>query len=1263
MASINRGDNTGAFGCNFLKIYLNNPNNLYIQKAVFQINGNLEKEFIDPKFPLKINFTGEETELLCQVNHCKLALWDESGRRRTAEGKFTFFVKENNIKSPDTPDYVYDDVEEDNSICFDLEDAEFAAEFVVNATPSKLSEIQIDVPILTADNIIDGRNIHTFVDENGNLVISADLDTEVDWSNITGKPTINGMPLEGNVEIHFEGDIPNADWNATEGPAEILNKPKFAQVAYTGNYNDIVGAPKPITKVSQLENDAGYLNNISLDDYYTKEQTEDLIQNNPQINLINGRIDNLEQEHGHDVNLLDAKIDTKLDAQTYNDEIILKADTQYVNDKLAQKLDSRLLGKGNLSISQNNVLLNTFSANAQTDMSINIDVPEKVSQLQNDLNFITAEQVDLNNFVTKTEYDNDKKDNATIDDIGTGILTILSNYNPIGTFNANSKQNKSINLTIPEKLSDLNNDIDLVTQDDLTNINENIENIQANLDEIPNELDALQVQVDNKVTIEPGKTLISQAEIDRLSQLHDYDDTEVRSLIDKNAADIEQINSTLPNKVDVETGKGLSTNDYTTEDKNTLQETYETSIKNQSAITRLDSRVTVNENTLTQHTSDLNKLNTNLSNEAQQRQDKDNELQEQIEALTAKSSVADIVATDHDLSIYDTSKLKTGDVICVIKDEAHADTTSYYRWDGSTFLFVGSEGEYYTKSTADNIFVRKSQTINGHALQQDLVLTPQDIKALPDTTVIGDGIVTIQKNGETITTFSLNQVENRAVNIEIPVNTSDLNNDEQFVTRDVMFSYIGDVPEDNNLQDQVDAANEAIDHNSTRIDTLQNLITGSLEGLPEVALTGSYNDLKDKPTIPDKVSQLENDLGYITSAEVEAGYVKPEDLPTKVSQFENDRGYVTNNAIGRGILTLQINSHEVGTWMANEKDNFTWNIPVDGELSTTSTLPVENNIITNEVIRVDESAVHKTGNETVNDTKTFENVILQKGTAPTMPTEDNSTNIATTAYVKNQDYCTNTEAVHKAGTETITGNKTFTGDVSLNTATGVTLEPADNSKNLATTEYVKSQDYCTNSEAVHKFGDEVIQGDKTFNDTTTFVGITQLSRYTHVPTPVENNPELDFIDLVVNIEFVNNKIQTVNDRIDNEVQTLNTTITNNIQTVNNTISSVQTTLQNNINNLTQTVTTNKNELDADIMSINGQISTINSNINTINTNITEINETHYTKQETYTQQEVDNLLTQRDNTISQLQQLITQMQTQITSLEERITALEPTEEP
>ena len=46
--------------------------------------------------------------------------------------------------------------------------------------------------------------------------------------------------------------------------------------------------------------------------------------------------------------------------------------------------------------------------------------------------------------------------------------------------------------------------------------------------------------------------------------------------------------------------------------------------------------------------------------------------------------------------------------------------------------------------------------------------------------------------------------------------------------------------------------------------------------------------------------------------------------------------------------------------------------------------------------------------------------------APTPSTDDNSTNIATTAFVKAQGYAVDSGLVHKTGNETITGSKTFT---------------------------------------------------------------------------------------------------------------------------------------------------------------------------------------------------------------------------------------------
>lgn len=102
----------------------------------------------------------------------------------------------------------------------------------------------------------------------------------------------------------------------------------------------------------------------------------------------------------------------------------------------------------------------------------------------------------------------------------------------------------------------------------------------------------------------------------------------------------------------------------------------------------------------------------------------------------------------------------------------------------------------------------------------------------------------------------------------------------------------------------------------------------SLEGyaksadLAQVAKTGSYNDLTDKPTIPStsglasikyvddkvagivvpevptKVSAFENDKGYLTEHQSLAEYAKKTEIPTvptNVSAFTNDAGYLTEH--------------------------------------------------------------------------------------------------------------------------------------------------------------------------------------------------------------------------------------------------------------------------------------------------------------------------------------------------------------------------------
>ena len=71
--------------------------------------------------------------------------------------------------------------------------------------------------------------------------------------------------------------------------------------------------------------------------------------------------------------------------------------------------------------------------------------------------------------------------------------------------------------------------------------------------------------------------------------------------------------------------------------------------------------------------------------------------------------------------------------------------------------------------------------------------------------------------------------------------------------------------------------------------------------LATVATTGAYSDLTGTPTIPTKVSQLQNDSGYVAGSSLAtvattgaySDLTGTPTIPTKVSQLQNDSGYIT----------------------------------------------------------------------------------------------------------------------------------------------------------------------------------------------------------------------------------------------------------------------------------------------------------------------------------------------------------------------------------
>jgi hypothetical protein len=88
-----------------------------------------------------------------------------------------------------------------------------------------------------------------------------------------------------------------------------------------------------------------------------------------------------------------------------------------------------------------------------------VNVPTATSQLTNDSGFITS---------------------ADLPSVGNGTITIQKNSTDVDSFTTNQSSNKTINITVPTKTSDLTNDSNFVTSSDLPTVNDGTLTLQVN---------------------------------------------------------------------------------------------------------------------------------------------------------------------------------------------------------------------------------------------------------------------------------------------------------------------------------------------------------------------------------------------------------------------------------------------------------------------------------------------------------------------------------------------------------------------------------------------------------------------------------------------------------------------------------------------------------------------------------------------------------------------------------------------------------------
>lgn len=98
--AIFKGDDTAAFGGNFLTIKVLNPDLFKISKLLFVVNGGqIKKPFTDENYfqteetVLTVNFDSKETLQLNDINIGRLIAYDENGLQETCVQSVKFYAQ------------------------------------------------------------------------------------------------------------------------------------------------------------------------------------------------------------------------------------------------------------------------------------------------------------------------------------------------------------------------------------------------------------------------------------------------------------------------------------------------------------------------------------------------------------------------------------------------------------------------------------------------------------------------------------------------------------------------------------------------------------------------------------------------------------------------------------------------------------------------------------------------------------------------------------------------------------------------------------------------------------------------------------------------------------------------------------------------------------------------------------------------------------------------------------------------------------------
>lgn len=730
----------------------------------------------------------------------------------------------------------------------------------------------------------------------------------------------NTLPLP--VEVVTDPDYVHTDNNFTDALKEKLENiennaqvNKIESISKNGAIIPIINKRVNVevpTKLSELNNDTNFItdsNYVHTDNNFTNALKEKLnnIESNAQVNKIESI-----QLNGVTQNITNKTVNIRLDIPTKTSDLV--NDSNFVSDSNYVHTDNNftdtLLSK-----------LNNIEANAQVnkieiiavnnknlsieDKRVNIDIPTKLSDLDNDANFVQdADYVHTDNNFTDA------------------LLSKLNNIETSAQANKieNIKLNgvlqnivdKTVDLTveIPTKLSELQNDANFVqdtnyihTDNNFTDVlktqitqnTSDVTTLKSDVTELSNNIDNLsnnkldknfteKILTDMSVSQQNNSNVVNLIEKKiNPSTKQAYTETNALPLASSTAAGLmtkESYSQISKNTSDIESLKGMggkyigigfdtyadleayeipdtvNVNDFTfvrddeTHDGATTQ--YIVALKD--GVKKFDFAYIINEDTYGNFTNETAGLIKGKNEEG---------------CVFAESDgTGSVVGWDTLKADVNNAKNKLNN----IENGAEVNKIEVIQRNGSALAITNKTVNISVPTKTSDLTNNSNFISDSNYVHTDNNFTDTLLSKLNG---IASGaqvnkIESIKLNGvnQTISSKSVNLV------IDIPTKTSDLTNDSNFIV-DANYTHT-----DNNFTDAL-------------LTKLNGIATGAQANKIEtIAVNGTNQTITNKRvniTVPTAVSDLENDVGFITSSGSITGNAATATTATKANQLTTAR--------------------------------------------------------------------------------------------------------------------------------------------------------------------------------------------------------------------------------------------------------------------------------------------------------------------------------------------------------------------------------------